>query len=159
MPRSNSDLIVLMAAGVSFLSLCSCSTPRNAPETLVVAGNIVETSRSPEGGGILTITKSGVVVHRQTNAVGAFYIGPNSPETDAKNLLSLSPGTDITGNGIPDLIVTEWTGGAHCCFTAHVFELGEAFARIGQIPGGDGGVLFRDLNGDGIYEAVIQEEQ
>jgi hypothetical protein len=73
--------------------------------------------------------------------------------------VSIKPGTDINGNGIPDLIVTEWTGGAHCCYTAHVFELGEAFRKIGEIPGRDGGLLFRDLDRDGIYEAVVQDER
>src|SRR5688572_4139126 len=101
------SLLILFAA-------CSCSTTHNLDDQLTVAGYTITTGRSPEGGGILMIAKGRLVVHQQTNQAGVFYIGPNSPETDAKNLSSLSPGTDINGNGIPDLVVTEWTGGAHC---------------------------------------------
>lgn len=32
--------------------------------------------------------------------------------------------TDVTGNGLPDVIIRDWSGGAHCCFTFHVVELG-----------------------------------
>jgi hypothetical protein len=126
-------------------------------ERCLARGSVFLSLHGPEGDGILTIRKGRVVVHQQTNVAGAFYIGPNSPETDAKNTATINPGTDINGNRIPDLIVTEWTGGAHCCYTAHMFELGAAFTKIGEIPERDGGVLFRDLDEDGVYKAVVQD--
>jgi hypothetical protein len=153
------DSMRLMFGALYLTLLSSCSTTPIDDGKTKVAGYTIMTSRSPEGGGILTITKGGVLIHHQRNVAGAFYIGPNSPETDTKNLLLLSPGTDINGNQIPDLIVTEWTGGAHCCYTAHVFELGASLRTIGEIRGRDGGVLFRDLDGNGVYEAVIQDEE
>jgi len=42
-------------------------------------------------------------------------------------------GTDITGDGQPNLVVSEWTGGAHCCFLFHVFEIGSRFRHIQTI--------------------------
>jgi len=114
--------VPLMFGALYLILFCSCSTTSNLREQIQVSEYTVTTSRSPEGG-ILTIANGRVVVHQQTNVAGAFYIGPNSPETDVKNLLSLSPGDDINGNRIPDLIVTEWTGGAHCCYSAHVFRI------------------------------------
>ena len=56
-------------------------------------------------------------------------------------------GRDITGNGVPDLIVSEYSGGAHCCTTYYVLELGTEFREIGH---------FGDLEGD---EGDAQEFQ
>jgi len=61
---------------------------------------------------------------------------------------------DMTGDGIPDLIISEWEGGAHCCFNVHIFSLGPDFKRIAKIEGGHSGIEFKDFNGDGIYELV-----
>jgi len=47
-------------------------------------------------------------------------------------------GKDITGQGIPNLVVSEWSGGAHCCFYYHVFEIGRTFRRIATIDAGHG---------------------
>jgi hypothetical protein len=41
--------------------------------------------------------------------------------------------TDITGEGLPDLVISEYTGGAHCCLFLHVFELGPEFRLIQTI--------------------------
>ena len=41
---------------------------------------------------------------------------------------------DITGEKIPELLISEWSGGAHCCYTFHLFRLGDAFSHIQDIP-------------------------
>lgn len=61
---------------------------------------------------------------------------------------------DITGDGIPDLIISEWEGGAHCCFNIHIFSLGQEFKRIAEIRGGHSAFEFKDLDGDGVYELL-----
>jgi hypothetical protein len=61
---------------------------------------------------------------------------------------------DITGDGIPELIIGVWSGGAHCCFSIIIFSLGEEFKKIAEIEGGDSSFEFRDFEGDGIYELV-----
>jgi hypothetical protein len=40
----------------------------------------------------------------------------------------------MTGEGIPDLLVSEWSGGVHCCYTFHVFRLGAEFRKIQSLP-------------------------
>jgi hypothetical protein len=47
-------------------------------------------------------------------------------------------GKDITGNGVPNLVVSEWSGGAHCCFVFHVYELGPSFREVASIDAGHG---------------------
>jgi hypothetical protein len=41
---------------------------------------------------------------------------------------------DFSGEGIPELLISEWSGGAHCCYSFHLFRLGEIFSKIQDIP-------------------------
>lgn len=58
-------------------------------------------------------------------------------------------GEDITGEGIPDVIVDTYSGGAHCCFTDYVLQLGPNLVVIDTIENGG---TFEDLDGDGVAE-------
>ena len=76
--------------------------------------------------------------------IGGFYKASHIPV-----------GTDVTGSGNPDAIIGEWSGGAHCCFTLHVFEIGDKLKEIGQIRADHSDRShFVDLNHDGQYEFV-----
>src|SRR5215469_14646439 len=46
-------------------------------------------------------------------AIGTLY----DDDPDAK-LVTI--GRDVTGNGQPNLVISEWTGGANCCLTFHI---------------------------------------
>lgn len=35
--------------------------------------------------------------------------------------------TDLTGDGVPEAVVLEWSGGAHCCFTLHICQFTPRF--------------------------------
>ena len=61
---------------------------------------------------------------------------------------------DITGDGIPELIIGVWSGGAHCCFSVIIFSLGEELKKIAEIEGGDSSLEFKDFEEDGLYEVV-----
>jgi hypothetical protein len=46
---------------------------------------------------------------------------------------------DISGNGVPDIVVGQYSGGDHCCTTVTILELAkEAVTPIGRISGMDG---------------------
>ena len=53
-------------------------------------------------------------------------------------------GMDITGDGQPDLVISEWLGGANCCLIFHIFEIGPTFKKLGTIDAefGDSGPHF-----------------
>ncbi len=70
-------------------------------------------------------------------AIGTLY----DDDPDAK-LVTI--GSDITGDGQPDLVVSEWLGGANCCLTLHIFEIGTRFRKIADIDAefGDQGPHF-----------------
>jgi len=66
---------------------------------------------------------------------------------------------DLTGNGTPDIIIGQYSGGDHCCTVATVVELGaQAVTAVGRIDGLDGlpfeGLEVRKLNKDSAWECV-----
>ena len=65
------------------------------------------------------------------------------------------PGKDINGDGIPDLVVEEFSGGAHCCSSYLIFSLGKEFKKL-TVGEGENleGFEFRDIDGDNVYELV-----
>jgi hypothetical protein len=67
------------------------------------------------------------------------------------------PGIDINSDGIPELVVENWSGGAHCCFTYSVFSIGKRFKKIAKIEGMNTGIIFRDIDGDGNYEVILSD--
>ncbi len=75
-----------------------------------------------------------------------FYIGTMDAKDPDAPLVKM--GTDITGAGQPDLVVSEWSGGANCCLTLHIFEIGSTFRQIGSIAAkfGDTGPHFVHLD-------------
>jgi hypothetical protein len=65
----------------------------------------------------------------------------------AKQPLRRGPGRDV--------IVQEWSGGAHCCFDYHVLHIqGTQIRRDGTIRGGDCSLRVADLLQDGSLELI-----
>jgi hypothetical protein len=67
-------------------------------------------------------------------------------------------GADITGEGHPDVIIETYTGGAHCCFSTIVYDLGPTLAKVLQTPESNCGGRFEDLDGDGVFEFVTCDD-
>lgn len=74
-----------------------------------------------------------------------FVIGTLYDDDPDARLVTM--GRDITGDGLPDLVVSEWLGGANCCLTFHIFEIGPKFRKIADIDAefGDQGPHFVHL--------------
>jgi hypothetical protein len=65
----------------------------------------------------------------------------------------------LTGNGVPDVVVGQYSGGDHCCTVATIIELGKEAVRVlGRIEGLDGlpfeGLEIRNMHKGKSWECV-----
>ncbi|MCB9844760.1 MAG: hypothetical protein H6811_02070 [Phycisphaeraceae bacterium] len=64
-------------------------------------------------------------------------------------------GDDLTGDGRPDIVVREWSGGAQCCYTFYLLTLGDPVEELARVDADHGELSgFDDVDGDGIVEFV-----
>lgn len=65
----------------------------------------------------------------------------------------------IRPGGLPELVVSTSSGGAHCCTTYLMYtQDGGRLENIGVLDMGNYGVNFSDLNGDGTRELVVYSD-
>ncbi len=69
----------------------------------------------------------------------------------------LAPGTDVNADGVPDLVLTGWSGGAHCCFVTWVFSLGEECEVLAEIAGEHTEAAIRQADDDPALEFVVRD--
>ena len=107
--------------------------------------------------GRLKVTKGGqTILDRQG---GKFYVGSAiSEDNERQKPQPIAIGKDITGEGKPNLVVMEWSGGAHCCSDYYVFELGESIREIAKITTGNPSGHFKDLDGDSRLEFITLDD-
>jgi len=63
-------------------------------------------------------------------------------------------GVDITGDGVPEVVLDFATGGSKCCYGHIVYSLGDKLDKIMEVYTGECRGRFEDLNEDGIYEYI-----
>jgi hypothetical protein len=94
------------------------------------------------------ILRSNKLIYRRqaTGNGGKFVIGTLYDDDSDAKLVTM--GRDITGDGQPDLVISQWSGGANCCLTFHIFEIGQRFRILGQVDAefGDQGPHFVHLD-------------
>ena len=56
-------------------------------------------------------------------------------------------GTDITGDGVPNMIVMSYSGGAHCCSTYYLYAFEPYFRQLAEIDTQDSGARFEAHTG------------
>lgn len=85
---------------------------------------------------------------------------PGMPTIEVEWVFRVDPksGTDITGEGNPDLILECYSGGAHCCFSTIVYDLGAVLTVIPVGRESNCSGYFEDLDGDAILEFVTCDD-
>jgi hypothetical protein len=135
-----------------------CAEP-HLLETANVRGYVFKAyeDASHDAPGCVRIYLHGTVVYRLANGEGMTYrLG--QPEDPVNKIPLIPNGSDLTGNGRPDIMVTSWSGGAHCCFTHYVFELEPQLRLIAKLEDGDTDLgHFEDLDHNGRYFYVTDE--
>lgn len=112
-------------------------------ERITINEYLCERSRTEDGKVCMTFFRSGKKI-RSDCADGGFVSFLSFPP----------PGTDINGDGIPDVIVDYFSGGAHCCSQYAVFSLGKKLKLLDVLYGEHSDFEFKDLDSDGKYEAI-----
>jgi hypothetical protein len=92
------------------------------------------------------------------NAVTILAGGQTLAQLDMVFELGELTGQDITGEGNPDVIVERFTGGAHCCFSVVVYDLGAALTRVLESAESNCGGRFEDLDGDSVLEFITCDD-
>jgi len=67
-------------------------------------------------------------------------------------------GIDINGDGKPDLVVEEYTGGAHCCSKTTIYSITNRAEPYWQRKTGNCFVTVQDLDRDGNFELVTCDD-
>ncbi len=61
---------------------------------------------------------------------------------------------DLDGDGEPEVLVSAYTGGAHCCTDIGIWDFRASLGTYGHLvhPFGNGGAVVQDVDGDGSLE-------
>lgn len=77
----------------------------------------------------------------------SWYVGP----TDS---LLPAPGSDIDRDGVSDLVLMSFSGGAHCCETFYVLRLSNPPKVVFTFEAGLAGARFEDVDRDGKLDLI-----
>jgi hypothetical protein len=99
-------------------------------------GDFTFATYSSKAGVCLQVVLAGKVVFRRAvDSMESFTLG--QPASTDGNYFAIPNGTDVTGRAHPDMVVSLFTGGAHCCTTHYVFELAPAFRLLATLNDAD----------------------
>jgi|GEM_PF-1061409 len=83
--------------------------------------------------------------HRVLLDQSAYNIALVDPASGEPNLGFTGRGKlklfDLTGDGVDEIIIRQWSGGAHCCYTYDIYSLDARLSHIGHFALGDGHML------------------
>jgi hypothetical protein len=91
---------------------------------------------------VLTVEKGRVKLFmRGGGGVGGFHFMDDLTQaydaSDKRSAAMIKATPDKTSDGNPDVAVSYYSGGAHCCFTAYFIELGEKVKVAADVDGGN----------------------
>jgi len=84
--------------------------------------------------------------------IGGYYFLNDRFEKHGNSLFFLP------GKNNPHFVFSKWTGGAHCCYSLHIFSLGKDFRKVASIDGGNSQPILKDLDGDRIPEIEVLDD-
>lgn len=128
------------------VSICEREHPK---ETVKIGEFVFKTLEDEDDPACLQVFHNGKLVFREANLAEHYYLGQRA---EGKwNIPAVPNGTDVTGRGHPDMIVSYWTGGAHCCSAHYVFELEPEFRLIAKLDDKDDDLAHFEKVGDRYF--------
>ena len=110
------------------LTVCDAHSPADKKEQQVFGEYVVKTVRYSKWAGdypgCFEILKGGKRVYFDSG----IYFSIGKPYGLKQSNGNISMGSDITADGTPNLVLWEWTGGAHCCYLYHLIDIEKASA-------------------------------
>ena len=104
--------------------------------TAVVSQFVFKAYEKPDDSGCLQVFRNGNLVFRRSSDAMQYTLGQSGSRE--YRIPKIENGADVTGRGRPEMIVSYWTGGAHCCFVHYVFELEPEFKLVATLNDEDG---------------------
>jgi hypothetical protein len=105
----------------------------------------------------LEVVRAAKVVFRKVEEGGEFTLGQKAQPD--YGVPEIAPGTDVAGRGQPEMIVSYYSGGAHCCTSILLFELEPALKLLATIESGDSDIAhFEKYPPDGKYVFIRWDE-
>jgi hypothetical protein len=156
--RTGFVVILLLAADLFLLPGMAYAKPwKELQEKKQFRDYVIKVYLTEEGEGRVVISRKGKTVFELKEENGARYkVGVISG--DKKYNAEIPVGKDITGRGIPNLVISAWSGGAHCCYTYHILELGKAVRQVAALEVTHAALShFEDLDNDGKLELVTAD--
>ena len=128
-------------------------------ESANVSGYVFRAYKDTDGEtpGCVRVYLHGKVAYRlATDDALTYRLG--QPADKINKIPFVPNGSDLTGLGRPDMMLTSWSGGAHCCFAHYIFELEPKLRLIATLNDGDTDLgHFEDLDHNGRYFYVTYE--
>jgi hypothetical protein len=161
----------IAAASVVALLLGACATAKPAPQPHAAPrpGYQMHDTRTM---GALTVerwvpsTSPEVSPAGMCECITLVYLGDRKvltlgePDLMTATTVEATSGTDITGDSVPEIVVSTWSGGAHCCYSTSIHSVGTEAKPILTIETGNCGPgELRDLDSDGSMEVVTCDDR
>jgi hypothetical protein len=119
-----------------------------ADQSWTVGKYKVETAYEKNGERRLSIVKGGAEVYSKT--AGQFWFISASK---GKGKSSYDPvASDVTGDGVPDLVLETFPRSGTCCWSYTIVSLGTQVKEVASAGGFPSPMDLQDVNGDGVYE-------
>lgn len=118
---------------------------------------VFKSYKSDDDGGCLQVLRGSRIIFRRTvDSREGYTLGQS--QTKKWKVPAIANGTDITGRGRPDMIVSFYTGGAHCCTFHYIFELEPEFKMLATLNAADTWpAYFADLDGNQHYYYLAED--
>lgn len=122
----------------------------------VTVGKFIFRTYSVDDGVCLRVTSGGKLVYSNIlgGAQNVFLGQTGDADSDAPMIRN---GTDITGLGRPDMIVSTFSGGAHCCTVHYVFEMEPQFRLLATLDDADDDLAHFERQKDGHYYYITAD--
>ncbi len=133
--------VLLLAASAVLCAQDAASNPaalcasKNQLNVATVTGFVFKTYQTSDGACLQVLRGNKVIFRRTEPFPEAFTLG--QPGDASENIPAIANGADLTGRGHPDMIVSEFSGGAHCCMSHMVFELEPKFKLLATLNDAD----------------------